>query len=387
MQIPSRVTELQYVVKISKYCNLRCGYCYEYSELGDKRRISLAHLRRLFESAARHATTQGHGCISFVWHGGEPFLIPLDYYEEIYRMQQDIFGDRIPFWNAIQTNLTILTDRHIECLKEQRVFNGIGVSFDVLGDQRVDTKGLLRTDTVLSNMQSLLDNGINFGAIAVLARATLPHVREIYKFYDTLGIESRLLPYYMSDNGAQVSGHALSFRDITDAIKTVFDCWFVSKSATPVDPVSEYLDYAIAHMAGAPKNTYNKFVDEFVLFVNTDGGIWGLSEAYDEAYRYGNVFQKEITDILTSPNRKRAVEQAEARMHSHCARCPYFGHCPGFFVGDATPEQQRLLAESGCPVRDVLDHMVSRLAETGIPESLALVASRSIDNPALAIGV
>src|SRR5258708_37383694 len=111
------VKELQYVVKISKYCNLRCGYCYEYNELGDKRRMSLAQLRRLFETAARHATADGHGCVSFVWHGGEPFLIPVDYYEEIYQLQQDVFGDTIPFWNSIPTNLTVLTDRHITCLQ------------------------------------------------------------------------------------------------------------------------------------------------------------------------------------------------------------------------------------------------------------------------------
>jgi uncharacterized protein len=387
MQAPKRVKELQYVVKISKYCNLRCGYCYEYNELGDKRRISLANLRRLFESAARHAATHSHGCISFIWHGGEPFLIPLDFYEEIHQLQQQIFGTTIPFWNAIQTNLTVLTDRHLTCLKDKRLFSGIGVSFDVLGDQRVDMRGQLRNETVLSNMQKLIDNDISFGAIAVVARATLPHVRDIYRFYDSLGIESRLLPYYMTADGDQASGHALAFHEITDAIKSVFDCWLVSERATPVDPVSEYLDYAVAHMADTPKARYRKSTDEFVLFVNTDGGIWGLSEAYDEDYRYGNVFQEEISDILESPNRKRAAQQAEQRMLTHCTPCRYFGHCPGYFVGDATPEQQTLLSESGCPVRDVLDHMVSRLSDTDIPNLLALAAGRQIGNPALAIGV
>jgi uncharacterized protein len=366
-----KVKELQYVVKISKYCNLRCAYCYEYDELGDKRRLSLAHLRRLFEAAARHAAAEGHGCVSFVWHGGEPFLIPLEDYEQIHRMQRDIFGDRIPFWNAVQTNLTVLTDRHITCLKEGQVFNGIGVSFDVLGDMRVDTKGRLRTETILGNMQRLIDNGISFGAIAVLARATLPHARDIYNFYDSLGVESRLLPYYMSTNGAQVSDHALTYDEITGALKAIFDTWMISQRATPVDPVSEYLDYAMAHLAGAPKNIYNKLTDEFVLFVNTDGGVWGLSEAYDAQYRYGNILDEEIATILASPNRARAVRQAEERMLSHCADCPYFGHCPGSFVGDATLEQQQLLAEAGCPVRNVLDHMVGRLIEYGVPEMVA----------------
>jgi uncharacterized protein len=267
-------------------------------------------------------------------------------------------------------------------LKEKRVFNGVGVSFDVFGDQRVDAKGSLRTETILSNMQKLIDNDVSFGAIAVLAQGTLPYAREIYRFYDTLGIESRLLPYYMTASEEQASGQALGFQQLTSALKSVFDGWLVSDRATPVDPISEYLDYAIAHMAGAPRNTYKKLEDEFVLFVNTDCGVWGLSEAYDINCRYGNVFEEEISSILASRTRKRAAEQAGERMQSHCTQCPYYGHCPGYFVGDATAEQARLLAKGGCPVREVLDHMVGRLDQNGIPEALGKATGRGGDHPA-----
>ena len=33
MTTPTNAKTLQFVVKISKYCNLRCTYCYEYREL------------------------------------------------------------------------------------------------------------------------------------------------------------------------------------------------------------------------------------------------------------------------------------------------------------------------------------------------------------------
>jgi uncharacterized protein len=380
------VKALQFVVKISKYCNLRCSYCYEYNELSDKRRMSLPHLRRLFESAARHAAAHGLDSVSFIWHGGEPFLLPLDTYEEIHRMQQEIFGDTVPFWNSVQTNLTILTDRHIACLKEGRIFRGVGVSFDVLGDLRVDTKGKVRTETVLENMQKLIDAEIKFGAIAVLARGTVLQARNIYGFYDGLGIESRFLPYYMSANGEQVSDHALGYDEITHALKAVFDSWMASNRATPVDPIGEYIDYAIAHVTGQPKSTYDKRAEEFVLLVNVDGGVWGVSEAYDPHYRYGNILDEEIGEILASPARLRAIREANERMATHCAQCPYFGHCPGYFAGDATPEQQRLLTESGCPVREVIDHIVVRLAQTGVTETLA-ATGRTGANPALAISL
>jgi uncharacterized protein len=382
--VPTR--QLQFVVKISKYCDLRCGYCYEYNELGDRRRMSMTELRRLFEAAARHARENHHEAASFVWHRGEPFLIPLDIYEEIYRLQQEVFGDSMPFWNAIQTNLTVLTDRHIACLKEGRLFRGIGISFDVLGEARVDTKGRQRTDTVLANMQALIDNGIPFGAISVLARGTVRHARDIYAFFDRLGIGSRFLPYYMSASDAQISGHALAPEEITAALKAIFDAWCASATATPVDPIADYVGYAAAYLAGAPRRHYDKLAEEFVLLVNVDGGVWGVSEAYDARYRYGNVHEQELAPILASPNRQRAARDASERMRTHCVGCPYFGHCPGFFVGDATPEQQRQLASAGCPVSEVLGYMVSRFIRDGVPEALA-VSERPAAHPALTVAL
>jgi hypothetical protein len=55
--------------------------------------------------------------------------------------------------------------------------------------------------------------------------------------------------------------------------------------------------------------------------------------------------------VFQSPVRRRAAQEPAERMRTYCSGCPYFRHCPGFFVGDATPEQQRLLADFGCPVR------------------------------------
>src|SRR5262249_24096471 len=102
----------QFVMKISKYCNLRCTYCYEYRELGNKERMSLHTIGQIFEHIIAYADANRYESASFVWHGGEPFLIPLDYYDAIGQLQREMFADKVPTWNVVQTNLTVLTDRH-----------------------------------------------------------------------------------------------------------------------------------------------------------------------------------------------------------------------------------------------------------------------------------
>jgi len=375
----------QFVIKISKYCNLRCTYCYEYRELGNKERMPLAGILRLFESIAAYAREQTFSSADFVWHGGEPFLIPLDYYRQIQVMQKTILGDNIAYSNAVQTNLTVLTEGHLAFLAERGLFANLGVSFDVFGDQRVDTRGNLRTDTVVANIQKLIDAQIPFGAIAVLARNTLPHVEAIYRYYDSLGIECRFLPFYMTAYEWQSAQHGLSFEELTAALKVLADAWLVSERATPVEPISEYVDFAIAHMTDAPRRYYDRFRTELVYIVNIDGGVWGVGEAYEPEGCYGNLFQDDLASVLSSPSRRRVTNDSAARMTKYCGACPYFGHCPGFFVANATPEQQRLLAEHGCPVREVIGHIIDRLEKANIKNALAGAASQRTSNVALQV--
>lgn len=375
---------IDFVVKISKLCNLRCSYCYEYNQLGERRRMSLHELRAFFTHVRESVRGYGRDRIHFVWHGGEPFLVPLEHYERIGELQQEIFGNDLGYENLVQTNLTVLTDKHIDFLREQRFFSrSIGVSFDVYGDQRIDTKGRLRTRTVLENMQRLMDAGVTFGAITVLARNTLGRIVEIYRFYDSLGVSVRLLPFYKSAFDGQVAQHSLDFREITESLKKVFDAWLVSERATIVYPLEDYLRYALAAVGGAAVAKHDPETDEQVFLVDTNGDTYGVADTYDREYHYGNAFTQPFDDVLHSAARKRAAQDGRERIARHCGSCPYFGYCPGRFAAEATPEQRKMLATSGCPVRELIGHIIRRIDRTLIAERVLAGRNAHRERPEL----
>ena len=239
----------QFVFKISKYCNLRCDYCYEYPYLGDKSRMSLAQVDAAFQNIKSGIDELGISRADFVWHGGEPLLVPLEYYERVDVLQKKIFGADFKYGNSVQTNLTVLTERHIRFLHDG-FFESIGVSFDVHGEQRVDARGNSRTDTVRSNMQKLIDRQISFAAIAVLARDTLPHIKQTYRFFDSLGITHRVLAYYRSVGDEQTHRHGLNFGELVGAYSALFDEWLASERATPVYPIKDYVRFAVQYITG-----------------------------------------------------------------------------------------------------------------------------------------
>ena len=377
----------QIVIKASKYCNLRCNYCYEFPHLGDKARMSLSDVRALFENIRNSIDEFAIEHIDFVWHGGEPLLIPLDFYEQVAQIEKEVLGSECSYINAVQTNLTVLTGRHIELLKSG-FFQDIGVSFDVHGGQRVDTKGELRTDAILANLQKLVDHQISFGAIAVLARYTLPKIKEIYKFFDDLHVTCRMNAFYRSAGNEQATRHGLDFDELVDAYKVLFHEWLASDSATTVEPIDDYVHYAVSHVTGSPGYRFDRSEGERVFVIDVNGDVYNVLETYDPEFRYGNLFRAPLSEIVASEARRRSNMLSNERMQRFCQQCPYFGACPGAFVANATDMERKLLDARGCPVRPVIDHIIDVFERSDLKDFILESYSADrvpVEHPALSL--
>jgi len=374
-------TSPQFVFKVSKYCNLRCDYCYEFPHLGDKARMGPDQVRAAFQNIKGSINQLAIESADFIWHGGEPFLVPLEFYEQVNLIQKDIFGTEFKYINSVQTNLTVLTERHIEFL-ERGFFGDIGVSFDVCGDQRIDTAGRSRTDLVRANIHKLIDHQIRFGAIAVLARHALPSIKHIYRFFDELGIDHRILAYYRSVSSKQAQRHGLDFDELVGAYKDVFHEWLASERATPVDPIRDYVRYAVRHVTGVDDNRYDRSISERVFIIDVNGNVFNVVESYEPEFCYGNLFYSSFREVALSEGRVRSIAMSRERMQRFCHQCPYFGNCPGTFVANATSVERQIIEASGCPVRAMIDHILDVFKRADLNNFI--LESRNADDDASA---
>jgi uncharacterized protein len=374
---------LELVVKISKYCNLRCSYCYEYAELGHRAVMSLENIARLFDNLSSFAPAKRpevpdpevhdlDAALQFVWHGGEPLLVKLSYYEAIGALQKARLRGRFSYANVVQSNLTVLTDEHIKHLKDRLFFDHLGISFDVYGRHRIDSRGRTSAGRVLANLQRLQDNGVDAGGIAVLSRDTLPHIENIYRFYEGVGMAFRILPYSLESNPEQTSVHGLRPDEIVDALCRVFDLLLQSEEPIVVRPLDVYLDYALSHIACGEDKFYDKGAEEKVFIVNIDGSTFG-DDAYVDDHCYGNLFDQTFEEILASKNRQRLIVEADERVSRHCGKCPFHGACSGAPVAEANPHTQRWLESYGCVVQKTVAHIVGRLEQTGLDRKVSAI--------------
>ena len=377
---------LQIICKISKFCNLRCNYCYEYPDLGKRDRMHLEEIGRMFASLRRYVDDNpGTESIVFYWQGGEPLLIKPEVYIAIGELSKVAFDGSVSVTHTVQTNLTVLSPAWIEFLSERLFFTDVSISFDVVGEERVDVKGKSKNSVVLSNIQKLFDAGINFGAIAVVARHSVDEVRNIYRFYDELGVYMRFLPFYVSASAGQIEAHGLSADQIVGALCAVFDEWISSETATSVEPLNTYVEYALDFVQGIKPQSKDIALQESMFLVTPNGDTWGIADMYVQGTSYGNIFRDDFADMLRGPARQKAWADARRRMDSVCKSCPYYGPCPGYAVAQASPDERVHIDKSGCILRAVLDHIVLRLNQTGIGDAIRNMASPARRGAALEV--
>ncbi|MEO0040745.1 MAG: hypothetical protein RL329_193 [Bacteroidota bacterium] len=362
---------IHFFIKITKFCNLRCKYCYEFPYLGDKRKIELASARKMFVTLAAHYRGTGQ-ILHFIWHGGEPFVLPPSYYRALFALQTEILQEEgILFENSVQTNLTILSADWLDALKEN-IFDSIGVSIDMVGDDRVNRAGKTVDDKVLANMQTLIDNQIVFGTITVLSAQTQPKMMDIYRFFCEIRTNCSLIPIQKNGLATQDNLLTLNPLQIVETYISLFEAWLTASDAVLIDPIDHYTNCAIAYLNPAYQpQFYDKSVSDSLFIINTDGKIYGDIYANNFEYDsyFGNIFEASFDSILASQTYQSVVAVSRARMKAICAACPYFGYCPGDPVGKGSLDDLSLDATGNLAcqvVRPFLDYAVNRLKKDNL---------------------
>lgn len=372
-----------FVIKVSKLCNLRCRYCYEFPELGNSQTVTRSQLLAMYHNLAEYYTRCPTPVdIEFCWHGGEPLLLGPDFYWTTFDDQTQVLNNEcISIANLVQTNLARLNGELIKLLYEG--FDGVGISIDLFGSLRVNSGGRDSQDTVLRNMDQLRQAGVDFGCITVLTRQNVGHAARIFKFFQRAGISFRLLPVFRGATDTQNDDYALTPVQVLDSLKEFFDLWVRSATPIVVEPLFSYTESLLAHrlsdradsFGNANGLRYDKAAWESIYIVNTDGNLYSYADLYNPERCHGNIFQHSLSELVVSAGHHRAIDAAEARMKSICPECRHFARgCSGYPVAEESPNSGEVTHDNkvSC-VRDqgILDYIERRLREMGIIDPIS----------------
>lgn len=354
------------IVKVSKLCNMRCTYCCEGPELANPARMDVADIETVFGRLAEFLRCEGDSGrhkLTFYWHGGEPFAQPIAYWEAILAAQDRVFaqfGRRIRILNAVQSNLTLLTERHLPLLLRFR----LGFSFDVVNRLRVMAGGQDSTARVIEKIDWLMAAGVPLAGIVVVSAANVEHARTVASFY----LDRQLpLRFIQLDEGLEhvptIYADRVAFDRYLGFARALWDDDRVREAMERgwrVDPLT-LAAQALAKCERRPVLSMDDCAErEHLLEIDTDGAVYSTAD-YPLRNSYGNIFDVSIETLLLSEARQLRIAESRRRLGEVCSGCALFRRgCNGVWVAHATrPQYEEFCAHGGCELHAIAGWMRS----------------------------
>lgn len=295
-------------------CNLACGYCY-YQGVG----TGVMSDEVLEHFVRQYLESQVNREVLFTWHGGEPTLLPIAFYEKAMRLQQQYAAGR-HIDNCLQTNGTLLTDEWCQFFKD----NGwlIGLSIDGpehLHDAwRKDKHGEPTHRQVMRAVEMLNRHEVMWNALSTVNSINSEHPCEVYRFFKEIGCK------YLQFT--PVGG------DITPAqwgrfLCEVFDEW---RKEDVGEVYINIFEATLANYMGVtPGICAMSDLCGHVGVVEWNGDVYSCDHFVRPEHRLGNIRQQTIYEMMHCPQQQAFARQKTTGLPQTCKDCRWLFTCHG----------------------------------------------------------
>ncbi len=347
-------------VKSTRLCNLRCTYCTDWRS-GSGHTMSFEVLAHLIYAAC---TDPEHQAVTFGWHGGDPMVLPVSWYETALALQARYRRPGQLIRNRIQTNGTLVTDEWAEFLRREDIPVGVSIDGprDVHDQTRVGLHGEGSFDRVVEGIGLLQSHDVKVGVLMTVDRATIELGAErTLEFLLALGVHSfgfNPVQPGLDEPPGDLGDSFLKRDEMNRFLIDVHRCWI--ENGDPSVHIRELA--ALTGRIGDGANSTCILAGDCVgtrFAVEPNGDIANCDRFYGQAnYRFGSIMRNDFAHIRKSLNllERRAADKATADLRRDCE---HFQVCSG-----GCPQQTFLeskhdpLYDQGCCGRgELIDYL------------------------------
>lgn len=330
------------IIKPTDGCNAHCRYC-SAAHPGAARLMTTGVLRDVFRLFGDWALRSGRGRLSFIWHGGEPLLMPPSFWEEVFRGQEALLANRgIPFENRIQTNATLISPDSLPLLKRLLGEGGtVGTSADPLPGIR-ELKGRPAGDygEAWERAVRLLGSaGIRYGILYVVHRSSLPLLEEVYRLLRTAhpDVGIRFNPLYRQGRAGEAetwSDLGITSQEWGQALVTLYEAWVTDGRPPNVQPFGPWWRFHTEGKWRLSCESSGKCASNH-FGVDPDGAIHLCGRSADGGmFRFGEAGGLTAEALHDHPLRRALGNRAVYLRRTACRECQYWAYCHGGCVND-----------------------------------------------------
>lgn len=336
------------VKPVGATCNLRCEYCY-YLGKGNGHSATPALMsddvleRYIQQVIAIHGQRAE---IEFAWHGGEPTLTGIPFFQRAMQLQEK-YGAGRRILNTLQTNGTLLTDDWCRFFRDHQF--RIGISIDgpeaLHNIYRKNVHGEGTFSRTMHGLELLQKHGVEFNTLTTVNAANVNHAAEVYDFLREFSDFMQFLPVVESqpkDNGnvglppglytTERVGKLAAFCVNPEAygrfLCTVLDRWLSKDVGRKFVQV---IESAIGNLTRRPAGLcVHEAVCGHCGVIEKNGDLYRCDRYVFPEYRIGNIMDAPLHDMMQT--NRRFGEYKLDSLPTHCLHCDVadlcFGGCP-----------------------------------------------------------
>jgi uncharacterized protein len=357
-------TAFQVMVKpIGASCNLNCAYCYylEKDKLYKDKRNTKLPVDVMETFIRQNIEAHEVPVVQFVWQGGEPSLLPIDYYKKAIEIQNKYAGKK-RIENAFQTNGTLLDKEWCRFFKQNGFLVGISIDGpkDLHDHYRVYKKGAPTWERIMQSIELLKEYQVEWNTLSVVNDVNAKHPMEVYHFLKEIGshylqfipIVERIAnnvpdeslrlvaPSYKGD--VELAPWSVNPEDFGHFLISIFDEWVRQDVG---NYYVQHFDVALANWVGERPGlcAFSPTCGEAPCLEH-NGDLYTCDHfVYPNQY-LGNIMKDHLKGLAKSEKMLQFGKDKQATLPSQCMECDYRfacnGGCPKNRIA-ITPEGER----------------------------------------------
>lgn len=312
-----------------------CRYCFYKNrapEFGTgKQRMSEEVLEKLIKDYMQ----LGFSPAVFIWQGGEPTLMGLDFYKKAVELQKKFGTAGQEVTNCLQTNAILLNDEWCRFLHEKNFLVGLSIDGpkELHDYYRLDNGGCGSFDRVMRAIEKCKEHKVEFNALTLLNSKNVEKPDEILDFFIDNGIDYlQFIPCVEKEPATgKIKDFSITPQQYGEFLCRLFDRWCDhGPSDTRIRDFDSVLSYCIKGKHTIC--TFDRQCSQYIVIEHT-GDAFCCDFFVEPRWRLGNIFETPIGQLANN-SKKLAFTRAKLNLCNKCLLCRHLDLCRGGCMKD-----------------------------------------------------
>ena len=294
---------------IGPICNLNCHYCYYLQKKHLYQSGESFHMPEdiLENYIFQHIKASTDEEIRFSWHGGEPTLLGLDYFQKIVALQSKHKPANRRIVNGMQTNGILINEEWCRFLAKENF--SVGLSLD--GPQEFHDKHRLTRDQkpthekTMRGYELLRKHRVYCDILCVINSDNVIYPLKVYKFFKMIGAPYiSFLPVVelLPETEGGISQLTVPAKAWGDFLCTIFDEWI----SQDIGSIKIQIFEEATRTAFGQEHSLCIFRETCgdTPVVEHNGDFFTCDHFVDNGHRLGNIQETPLIELIESPAQK-----------------------------------------------------------------------------------